>query len=573
VLHLRILGDLDVAAAERHVIVARAKPRALLAVLALAEGTAVPIDRLADGIWGEATPASARELVRLYVAQLRETLGEEAIATRPGGYALSSDAETDVARFRDLVKKARVAHANGDVGAALALYDSGLELWRGGLLADTPVEGDARIEADEIEELRLTVVEDRIDVALELGHAHELVPELERYVAGHPARERLRAALMLALYRSGRQPEALAVYRDAREHLASEYGLEPSDKLRELERAILRQDPALAALNRPPPAAPPKPTKNKRLLILGAALAVAAAALGLVIALGHSTSRKPSLVPGSLAVLDARTGDLLTAVTIPAPGSAMTAGGGLLYVGGPSRTLAEVDPSKMRVVRTIGLAAIPHALAFAGHSVWVANGFDGTMTRVGSDGFVSPHLRPEPHADGRLALASTGTALWAGSQDNVLTRIDPSGRATETARAIQPEAMVAAFGSLWVAQATRVTVRRANLRTGRNVRLIPLGTPSDALAASADSIWALSATRNTLWRIDPRTNSVLAAITVTDGASDVISHGGLVWVVATSTGTLQQIDPRDNVVTRTIQIGHPIGAATMVGDRLWVAIR
>jgi DNA-binding SARP family transcriptional activator len=570
VLGLRILGDLEVTVAGRHLTVARAKPRALLAVLALAEGTAVPIDRLADGIWGEATPVSARELVRLYVAQLRETLGEDAIATRPGGYALSADTETDVASFRGFVETARVAHTAGDLGAALALYDRGLELWHGRVLADTPVEGDARIEAELIDELRLTVVEERLDVALVLGQAHELVPELERQVAAHPARERLRAALMLALYRSGRQAEALAVYRDTRQHLASEYGLEPGEELRELERAILRQDPALTA---PKPPTPAKARKNRRLLIVGAELVGAAAALALVIALGHSTSVKPRLVPGSLALLDGRTGKLLAAVPTPAAGTAMVAGGGLVYVGGQSHTLAEVDPGKMRVVRTIGLAAIPHALAFAGHRVWVANGFDGTITRVGSDGYVWPHLRPEPHADGRLALASTGTSLWAGSQDNVLTRIDSNGRATETARAIQPEAMLTAFGSLWVAQATRVTVRRINLGTGRNARLVPLGAPADALAASADSVWALGATRDTLWRIDPRTNSVLAAITVTEGASDVISHGDLVWVVAPATGTLQQVDPRSDAVSRTIQLGHPIGAATIVGHRLWVAIR
>jgi DNA-binding SARP family transcriptional activator len=568
----RILGDLEVVVADGTVAVTRAKQRALLAVLILAAGETVSVDHIADGIWGGTVPTSARELVRLYVAQLREALGEDVIATRQGGYALLPATETDVARFRSLLDAARSARESGDLEAALALDDEALGLWRGRVLADTPVEGDTRIEADLLEELRLTAVEERFEVALALGAGHDLVAELERSVAAQPARERLRAALMLALYRSGRQTEALAVYREARQHLSDEYGLEPGGELRELERAILRHDPALAT-PRPRSAMRAGPRWRRRPIIGAVALGAAAAALGTTVILLYSTSGKPHLSPGSIALFDARTGKLVAAVPTSPPATAMTAGDGLVFVGAQTRTLTEVDSTRMRVVRAIGLPAIPHAVAFADHGVWVANGFDGTLTRVGLDGYVSARLHPEPRADGRLALATTGRAVWVGSQDNVLSRIDPDTQRTATAYAVQPEALVAAFGSLWVAQATRVTVRRVDARTGRGARLVPLGTPCAALAAGAGSIWALSATANTLWRIDPRTDAVRAAITTAQYSSQVIAHGDLVWVVAASTGTLQQIDPRHDAVSRTIHLERPVGAATIVGNRIWAAIR
>jgi hypothetical protein len=250
----------------------------------------------------------------------------------------------------------------------------------------------------------------------------------------------------------------------------------------------------------------------------------------------------------------------------------LTSGGGLVLAGTLSRTIAEVDPGRRRVVRTVGTAAAPNALAFAGGGMWVASGYGGTLTRVGLDGFETPSFRPEPRANGRLALAAHGTSLWVGSQDDQLTRLDVTGHRTGHGRARHPDALTIAFGSLWVAQATSVELLRNDAETGRRTARVPLGTPCGSLAAGADSIWALSATGATLWRIDPASNAVTAAIHVAPDATDVVAGDG-VWVVSSSSGTLQQVDTERNNVERTISLDRRISGAVFVGDRLWIGLR
>ncbi len=235
-----ILGPLEVLdEAGAPVALGGPRPRALLATLLLHPNQAVSTDRLIDTIWGDEPPASAPNALQVHVHALRSALGADRIVTRAPGYLLRvEDGELDAQRFERLVHDGKPVEALG--------------LWRGPALADVAFEPFAQAEAARLEERRLAAIEGRIDADLETGRHAAVAAELEALVVEHPHRERLRAQQMLALYRAGRQADALAAYHDARASL-DEIGLEPSAELRALEQRILRQDPALDA----PPAAPP----------------------------------------------------------------------------------------------------------------------------------------------------------------------------------------------------------------------------------------------------------------------------------------------------------------------------
>ncbi len=244
-LDVRLLGPIE---AERDGVPATLggpKPRTLLAVLALEPGRVVSVDRLVEALWPGDPPETAAHAVQVYVSQLRKALGP-VIATRAPGYELELAPErVDVHRFARLAQDGRAALEGGDPAAAEGALREALALWRGPALADFLYEPFAQTEIARLEELRTVTLEERIEADLALGRHAELVSELEALVAAQPLRERPRAQLMLALYRSGRQADALAAYRTARETLVEELGIDPGPELRELEAAILRQDESL----------------------------------------------------------------------------------------------------------------------------------------------------------------------------------------------------------------------------------------------------------------------------------------------------------------------------------------
>ena len=245
-LSLRLLGPFECLVDGESVRLAPG-PRALLVALALRRGDTASMDSLIDSVWETGGPASARSIVQVYVSQLRRVLPADRLVTVQGGYRLVVEAdELDVSSFELLMADARHSVSEGQVRLAASIYSSALELWRGEALTDLRRESFARDEAARLDDLRLTCLEEQIEVELRLGHHAELVTELERLVAEHPLRERLRGKLMIALYRSGRQADALACYRAGRDLLVSELGLEPSAELRDLERRILDHDPVVA---------------------------------------------------------------------------------------------------------------------------------------------------------------------------------------------------------------------------------------------------------------------------------------------------------------------------------------
>jgi predicted ATPase/DNA-binding SARP family transcriptional activator len=224
------------------------KPRALLAALLLEADRVVSRDRLIDALWGEDPPETARNTLQVYVSQLRKVLPDDMLETTSSGYRLAVEpAAVDAFAFAQLSEQGRTALTLGDAAGAAEALREALALWHGPALADLVWEPFAQAEVVRLEELRLSALEDRIDAELALGRHGQLIGELEGLVAEHPLRERLRGQLMLALYRSGRQADALAVYARARRTLVDELGIEPGESLRRLERAILAQDASLNA--------------------------------------------------------------------------------------------------------------------------------------------------------------------------------------------------------------------------------------------------------------------------------------------------------------------------------------
>ena len=243
----RILGPLEVRAGGAEVAVGGPRQRVLLAVLLLHANEVVSVDRLIAAIWGAAATRRAPAALRVNVARLRKALPTALLETRAPGYGLRVDPEAlDLHRFERLVGEGRRLVDRGLPADAAARLGGALSLWRGPALAEFAYESFAQTAIARLEELRLAAVELRLEADLACGRHHALVAELEALVAEHPLRERLRLSLMRALYGSGRQAEALAVYRDARRTLVDGLGIDPSAELQELERAILRQEPALS---------------------------------------------------------------------------------------------------------------------------------------------------------------------------------------------------------------------------------------------------------------------------------------------------------------------------------------
>lgn len=293
VVEFRVLGPVEAVVDGRPVPLPAAKPRALLAILLLSRNRVVPVHELIAELWGDEPPDTAAKALQVYVSQLRKAIGADRVLTKPPGYSVRvEDGELDLDRFEQLVREGRELLGAGNAKDAVQRLEQALELWRGPGLAEFGSEPFARDAGARLEDSRLAALEERIEADLGLGRHTRLVSELEELVARHPLRERLRGQLMLALYRSGRQAEALDVYRRTRETLIDQLGIEPSPELQELERAILQQDRSLRVGRQP--AKPgedvaPKPRRRALLVLVVVLAAVAAGATAFALSGGGSS--------------------------------------------------------------------------------------------------------------------------------------------------------------------------------------------------------------------------------------------------------------------------------------------
>ena len=499
----------------------------------------------------------------------------------------------DAEHFERLVDDGRRALDDGSAAEAAQMLEEALGLWRGRALEEFAFDDFARDEIHRLEELRQRATEDRIESLLRLGRHAEIVGRLASLVAAHPLRERLRGQWMLALYRSGRQAEALEAYRDGRRLLASELGLEPGPELHRLERAILAQDPELEA---PAPAAPrPRavgpdeqhPPRSRlgsrrgRIVVGSVLLAVALATLVLVVAFARDQPPTAVVVTAPAVVaIDARTNRVVASIPAGSKPASVASGDGAIWVGdAQDGTVTRIDPVSRRVVKTIGIGAPAIGLATGAGNVWVATGGFGMVVRIDSrlgavtrrielgnpDNPVVPTVSAVGFAEGRL---------WAGAFDG-LVRIDPdSGEIMRRVDLDQNPALDIAVGgdAVWAALFSN-RAKRVDASSAQVTAEFYTGAFSFAIALDRSAVWLAGADRGQLWKFDPVRGSTLLTSRAGHGSTAVALGSGAVWVASWTDRAIVRVDPATGDVLATIPVGGEPHDVVARDGLVWAAVQ
>lgn len=566
-MELGVLGPLVVRRDGRDEALGGPRQRALLAILLLRANETVSRDRLIDGLWGAQPPPTADHTLDTYVSRLRKLLGDDRLERRPPGYALRVEpGELDLDRFEDLLRSGREALARGEPAAAADALSAALALWRGPALADLQYEPFAQQAVEQLEERRLQAAEERVEADLALGRSAELVPELEALARDHPFRERLLGQLMLALYRAGRQAEALAAFEAGRRRLAEELGLEPGPSVRRLQEAILAQDPALVAhierrAERRGPGARPK----RRVVGALVALAATAGLAAVLIGTGGSGARDEQAAAGA-----ART------VRLAGTAAAMAFAHGSLWVAGPDRgEVLRVDPASGDVADRIAIGEGAGALAIGGGSVWAARVRGEAIARI--DPHTGTVAQTVQLGNGRVAALAFGTgALWvADPVDKALLEIDPATGQLRRRMPLDltPTALAIDGHEVWVADYDGAQIAHVDARNGQTVATLPVGNGPAALTIAGRAVWVANTLDSTVAKVDTSTAALAAVIPVGSGPAAIAATGEGVSVASRYASSVTRIDVESGAIAGTDRVeGEPTALAT-AGDRVWVGVR
>ncbi len=599
-LQFRILGTLEAWRDGAVVDLGARKQRAVLAVLLLHANRVVSTERLIDEVWGEKPPETARSALQVYVAALRKALGGEvsALRTSAPGYVLDLEpGALDLDRFIALRDEGQAAR---DDERRSELLRDALELWRGTPLADLSAEPFAARAAARLEELRLEALEQRIDADLALGRHTALVLELESLVAEHPYRERPRAQLMLALYRSGRQAEALDVYQEGRRLLVDELGLEPGDELKELERSILQHEvPAAPVPTRSGASSQRKrPLRRRWVVAIAAAVLVAgtASALGFLAAGGESPRIWTST--NAVGVIDPATNRVVAEVPVGAGPGPLAVGGDAVWVANlQDETVSRIDPVTRTALRSIPAGGVPADLTFGGGAVWAFLSASDALTGIDPAFNETSLLRMKVDQAARslnpgwrcstqqASLAVDGQRAWIACGHTRLERVDlrsgvPSGTAFDAGGVFVPlEFSDIAFGqgSAWVLNRAANTVMEIDAATNVAAasRAITVGRSPYAIAWGHGSLWVANREDDTVTRVRLGPGQVPAETTIDvgDGPVDIAVGTDAVWVADSLDGTVSRVDPATNSLAETIDVGgRPARIAAGAGF-VWVTKR
>jgi YVTN family beta-propeller protein len=583
----RILGPLEVLDDGREISIRGRKLQSLLALLLLHRGEVVSRDRLIDDLWGEDPPATAAKTLQVHVSRLRRDLGD-AVVSHGGGYLIRLEpGQLDLERFERLVAQGRRALADGQPDHGSDRLREALELWRGPPLPELADEPFARAQVGRLEDARLDAIEAHVEADLALGRHAEAIQELEPLVARHPYRERLHELLMLALYRAGRQADALEAYRDARRVLVDELGLEPGKRLRELHSAILAQDPALER----PEAAPPPDREGRpaapgrRLWPLAAGLAVLVVAtivVGLLLRDDEPGAQPLTVDSHAVAVIDPATMRVTTAASVgtnPGPLAYDAESRSLWVANIDDESVTRIHPNPVRTGKTIAIGERPTGLTAGEGAVWVS---------------AAPPLQPyaiarkiDPRFDsaGRpvrvaswpgetvASVALERGALWVAPSLGLLTPLDAAtGRRVRSGIELgsSPHALAAGDGAIWTLDSS--VVSRVDPATGV-VQPIRLADGAADIALGAGAAWVTQTLDDSIVRIDASRGTVRDRIPVGRGPTGVAVGAGAVWVANTGDGTVSRVDSRNGRVTDTIDVGASPQDLLFADGRLWVSVR
>jgi DNA-binding SARP family transcriptional activator/ABC-type branched-subunit amino acid transport system substrate-binding protein len=586
----RVLGSLEVEVDGVAAELGGTRQRTVLAVLLLHANEPVATDRLVSESWGENAPTSATKTAQVYVSRLRGALGNDTLTATPGGYLLGvAPGALDTDELEELRARAREA----DPRAAGRLLREGLALWRGAPYADLRYEEALQAEIRRLEEVRLATLEERIEADLAAGEASQLVGELEALVAEHPHRERLRGFLMLALYRCGRQTEALGTYRQGRQLLDSELGLEPGPELKELERAILAQDPALDG-----PQRAIRQTARRRsgaLLAAGGVLLLAAALTAVLVVRdrgGETTTRG-----AGAEALDPQTGKLLAAVPLGSSPSSVAIGAGAVWVlDADDKTISVINPKTRTRERDFSTSSTPTDIAVGAGAVWIGNAFrEGEFASTGRPESVSRldpgtgvplATIPLPRAsavrynfggfDQQQHIAVTRDAVWVINPDRTVSRINPrTNNRVARVTGVAATSIAAGGGGVWVLfiedrGVPKLGIARIDPRTNTITRRIEVYADGlTSLAVGARDVWAADPFGGQVWRVDPGPKPILRTIPVDVGVGWVAVGGGAVWATNEIAGLVYRIDARSNKAQIMRRTAAPAGVA-VGGGAAWV---
>jgi DNA-binding SARP family transcriptional activator/DNA-binding beta-propeller fold protein YncE len=577
----RILGPFEALADGKAVELGGRKPTELLALLVLHANEVVSADRLVEELWRGEPPRTARKTLQVHISRLRRELGDGVLSTEREGYVLRIErGQLDANVFEDLVERGRDELRGANAPAAARVLRDALALWRGGpALAGMGDEPFARLVAGRLDDLRLVAVELRIDADLALRRHASLVGELEALVAEHPYREGFRRQLILALYRSGRQAEALAAYRSARRTMIEELGVEPGPELRELEASILRHD---AALEPPPLLGRPRRPRRRALIAFGIAL-VALAAVAVVAAFRWQgdTASPPRAVANSVVRIDPATNAITSVTKVGRDPDALAYGAGSLWVvNWRDRTVSRVRPSGE--VETIGGVKLADHVVVERNDVWVSSFDRSTVSRFDArtgDLVETIGLRRQ-HAEG---LAVGGGYLWITNPASerahgleTVSALDLRSRRVVSTMPVGATPIFTTFGegSVWVANydGGSVSVISPGSRRAATISACdgPLG-----IATGYGSVWVVCYWSQQVIRIDPVRRRVVARIPVGAGPLSVTAGAGGVWVTNRDGRTITRIDPQANEVVATVPFEAPLSPQGIaVGDgAVWATIR
>jgi ABC-type transport system substrate-binding protein/DNA-binding SARP family transcriptional activator/streptogramin lyase len=559
--------------------------RAVLAILVTHDGADVSLGRIAEGLWGEHVPRGYQQTLQTYISHLRAALNSARalLVTNANGYALRlQTSQVDATVFRRETEAGVELLDAGSYDDARARLSAALSLWDGEVLADLAEFPFVESYADPLDQLRLTALEALLHARLELGEHEGVAIDAESLIAEHPLRERAYLLRMLALYRAGRQADALATYHRLRTVLDEELGVEPGPDAQELQQAILRQDPQL----RPPPRASARttggqdreqkhPPHRRRRVLLGAIAAVAVVAGSLAVyGTTHWHNDTLSAVPANAVALLASDGTLRDAVPIGAPPTALAYGAGSLWVASSTQDrVYRIDP-KHRSVQPIAVGGSPVSIAVTDRDAWVVNSADGTVSRISTK---TDTLVGAPISVGVLprAIAVGPSGVWvANVSDATVQRINPTTDTVDltvdvggasSALAVTPHAV-------YVADEQQRTVTQLDPRTGERIgAAITTGSGPSALAVTPGSLWVVNAGDQTVERIGLTTGAVSATIPVGDGADGIAVHGGRIWVSTQYDGTVSEIDATTNTLVHRRSIGALPTALAAGSNGVWTA--
>jgi YVTN family beta-propeller protein len=589
-MEFRVLGDLEVQHDQRAIPLGAHQQRALLAILVVNAGEVVTADRLIDSIWGDEPPSRAAKTVQVYVSRLRKALAagagaaaDDVIVTREHGYALQVErGQVDAAVFEDLLTEGRRALVEREFPVAAEHLRAALAQWRGPALADFTFDAWAAPEIARLEELRLEALEARIDADLELGHHAAVVAELEALIARHPLREHLRGQLMLALYRGGRQSEALAMFTEARRVLVDELGVEPGPALQARHQAILRQDPALDA---PAPLIPSAVDHEaqrhlSRWAVIGGLVALGAAAAVAAVILLSSGGAPITVAPNSVAVIDPATNAVTGAIPVGArPGDISAGAGGVWVANLDDDSISKIDPHTRQVLRSVSPGTSVNGLTTTAHAVWTLDAPDATLVRIDPTfGQVVKRVRlgrPPAGSNTVPSPVATGTgSVWAANGSSAVVRVaERSGDREGTVDVgNQPAGIGQGAGATWVADDLDETVSQID-GAGRLVNTIPVGHGASGIAIGDGGVWVANTVDATVTRLDPATGATTATIRVGAGPTGVAVGRGAVWVADSVDGTVSRIDPRSDRVVARISVGGSPARVVVAAGRVWVTVQ